>query len=54
MLLMVCGLSNCFSFYMRINLSTFVCYMHGVFDKMPQKDYMHGVFDKMPQKDCIM
>ena len=38
MLLMVCGLSNCFSFYMHINLSTVVCYMHGVFDKMPQKD----------------
>ena len=35
MLLMVYGLSNCFSIYMRINLSTVVCYMHGVFDKMP-------------------
>ena len=38
MLLMVCCLSNCFSFYMHINLSTVVCYMHGVFDKIPQKD----------------
>ena len=34
-LLMVCGLSNFFSFYVRINLSIVVCYMHGMFDKMP-------------------